>query len=105
MPQFTVYRNPNPASRRRVPLLLDVQSGLLDDLATRVVVPLVPASQRKAQSVKKLMPTVVVDGERYLLVTPQLAGVSRKSLGAAVGDLSGHRAEIVAALDLLLTGV
>jgi len=105
MPLFTVYRNPNPASRRRVPLLLDVQSELLDDLATRVVVPLVPASQRKAQSVKKLMPTVVAGGQRYLLVTPQLAGVSRKSLGVAVGDLSRHRAEIVAALDLLLTGV
>jgi len=76
MPLFTVYRNPNPASRRRVPLLLDVQSELLDDLATRVVVPLVPASQRKAPSVKKLVPTVVVGGQRYLLVTPQWAGVS-----------------------------
>ena len=105
MAQFTVYRNPNPASRRRVPLLLDVQADLLEDLATRVVVPLMPASPRKPTAVKRLMPVVTVDGQRYVLVTPQIAGINRKALGAAVGDLAANRAEIVAALDLLLTGV
>src|SRR6266850_1795064 len=40
MAQFDVYRNPNPATRNRVPFLLDVQVGLLDSLATRIVVPL-----------------------------------------------------------------
>ena len=39
MAQFDVYRNPNAASRARIPYLLDVQSGLLDPLATRIVVP------------------------------------------------------------------
>ena len=29
MAQFDVYRNPNPASRGRIPYLLDVQSGWL----------------------------------------------------------------------------
>lgn len=104
MPQFAVYRNPNPASRRRVPLLLDVQSDLLGDLATRVVVPLMPVSPRNPMAVKRLMPVVTVEGQRYILVTPQLAGISRKLLGTVVGDLGGNRAEIVSALDLLLTG-
>ena len=40
MPQFTVHRNPNPGSKAAYPLLLDVQSDLLADLGTRVVVPL-----------------------------------------------------------------
>jgi toxin CcdB len=40
MAQFDVCRNPNPASARRIPYLLDVQSDLLSGLATRVVVPL-----------------------------------------------------------------
>ena len=40
MAQFDVYRNPNPATRARIPYLLDVQSDLLEPLATRVVVPL-----------------------------------------------------------------
>ncbi|MDH5211807.1 MAG: CcdB family protein, partial [Betaproteobacteria bacterium] len=41
MARFDVYRNPNRKSRDRVPLLLDVQASLLEDLATRLVVPLV----------------------------------------------------------------
>lgn len=40
MAQFDVYRNANPATRARIPYLLDVQLDLLDPLATRVVVPL-----------------------------------------------------------------
>ena len=40
MAQFDVYRNANPATRTRVPYLLDLQSDLLDPLGTRVVVPL-----------------------------------------------------------------
>jgi len=40
MAQFDVCTNPNPASAKRIPYLLDVQSDLLSSLATRVVVPL-----------------------------------------------------------------
>lgn len=43
MPQFDVYRNRNPRSRRSIPYLLDVQSDLLTALSTRVVVPLIKA--------------------------------------------------------------
>lgn len=105
MGQFAVHRNPNPATRRRFPLLLDVQSPLLDALATRVVVPLAPAAGRKAAPIGRLMPVLEIGGERYVMVSPQLAGVPRKALGPVAGDVSGHRAEIVAALDLLFTGV
>jgi hypothetical protein len=56
-------------------------------------------------TVKKLMPLLTIDGERYVMITPQLAGVSRKALSAAIGDFSGRRAEIIAALDFLLTGI
>jgi toxin CcdB len=42
MAQFTVYRNKNPQTRSTVPFLLDIQNDLLDDLETRVVVPLCP---------------------------------------------------------------
>jgi hypothetical protein len=35
MAQFDVYRNPNAATRERMPYLLDVQPDLLDALATR----------------------------------------------------------------------
>jgi toxin CcdB len=105
MAQFTVYLNTNPATCDQLPLLLDIQSPLLDDLASCVVVPLAPMAQHRAPAIRKLMPILEVGQARYVLITPQLAGVSRKVLGDAVGDLSGQRGEIVAALDLLFTGI
>ena len=40
MAQFDVHRNPNAASAKAIPFLLDVQADLLSGLATRVAVPL-----------------------------------------------------------------
>jgi toxin CcdB len=105
MPQFAVYRNPNPATAGDYPLLVDVQSDLLADLATRVVIPLCPAALLAGRLVKTLMPVVDVTGDGYALLTPQLAGIPRKQLGEAVGSLAASRGEIIAALDLLLTGI
>jgi toxin CcdB len=39
------------------------------------------------------------------LLTPELAGVSRKLLGERVGNLANERHSIIAALDLLITGI
>lgn len=105
MAQFTVYRNPNPATRSRLPLLLDIQSPLLDELATCVVVPLAPAARHKPAAIGRLMPSLLIDNVRYVMITPQLAGVPRKALGPAVSEVSAQRAEIVGALDLLFTGI
>lgn len=41
MAQFDVHANPNPSTQEEIPYLLDIQSDLLESLATRVVVPLV----------------------------------------------------------------
>jgi toxin CcdB len=103
MPQFHVHRNPNPATRERFPYLLDVQSDLVAGLATRVVTPLCPPSP--AGPIKTLTPVFEIESRPYVMLTPQLAGVPARQLGAEVADLSGHRAEILAALDLLFTGV
>lgn len=105
MAQFSVYRNGDPATRKRVPLLLDIQSGLLSALGTRVVVPLYPLAAMKGRIVRTLMPTLVVEGQEYVAVMSELAGVPQKILGAAIANLSAQRGEIVAALDLLITGV
>lgn len=45
MAQFDVYINPNTATRKVIPYLLDVQADLLDTLTTRVVVPLIKAEE------------------------------------------------------------
>jgi toxin CcdB len=104
MPQFTVYENKNPSTRTAVPYLLDVQNDLLADLESRVVVPLCPAAAWKGKLLRTLMPVFEVDGQQVVLLTPQLAGIPRRELGPPVARLDRQRAEIVAALDFLVTG-
>ena len=105
MAQFSVHRNPNPQTKAQIPFLLDVQSDLLADLGTRVVVPLCPASAMKGKLVKNLMPVCQIEGKSYAMLTPQLAGIEKKQMGSEVASLAEHRNEIIAALDLLLTGI
>lgn len=105
MPQFTAHKNSNAATRARFPFLLDVQNNLLDELETRVAIPLAPATSMKGKALSRLMPCVKIAGSDHVLLTPQLAGISRKELGAAVADLSDQRDVIMAAMDFLLTGI
>lgn len=105
MAQFSAHENTRPESKTTVPYLLDVQSDLLDGLATRVVVPLVPESAVRDAVLKGVMPIFPIDGKPYAMLTPQLAGISKKLLGPAVADLSCHRNEIIGALDILITGI
>ena len=106
MPQFAVHRNRNAATRARFPLLLDVQSDLLEELRTRVVIPLAPASTAtKRTTLRTLTPLCIVESKEYLVVTPQLAGIAAKELGPAIADLSLDRQAILDALDMLITGI
>ncbi len=104
MAQFDVYPNPNPATRKNIPYLLDVQADLLNMMATRVVVPLVLAEVR-GQGVKQLNPHFKIKGVALVMSTAELAGVSARILGEKVITLKSKRDEIIAALDLLFTGI
>jgi toxin CcdB len=105
MAQFDVYRNPNPATRTRIPYLLDVQAELLDALATRVVVPLCRPDVLSGKPAERLNPQFELEGRKVLMLTPELAGVSRKALGERVANLADERTAIIAALDLVFTGI
>lgn len=105
MAQWTIHRNPNPATRKEVPYLLDVQADLLSELGTRTVIPLFARKAAPSRTLTRLTPELKFRNERLVLMTPQIAGVRVKDLGEAMGDFATHRVEIIAALDLLLTGV
>jgi toxin CcdB len=105
MAQFTVCRNKNPQTRSAVPFLLDVQNDLLDDLETRVVVPLCPISTIKGKTLRTLMPVLDIEGEHFVMLTPQMAGIPKSELGAPVTRVEHYRFEIIAAIDFLLTGI
>ncbi|HIJ96735.1 MAG TPA: CcdB family protein [Desulfuromonadales bacterium] len=104
MAQFDVYENPNLTSRKTTPYLLDVQTDLLGNLATRVVVPLV-ASGAMTTPGKHLNPTFDVGKNKVIMSTAEIAGVSVKSIGKQVCSLKQYRNKIVAALDFLITGI
>lgn len=104
MPQFAVYRNKSPRTKSTFPFLVDVQSDLLDPLNTRVVVPLTKVAGLAKKPVSHLTPVVSFDGDAYVLMTPQLAGMARSDLGAQAGTLVDEREKIMNAVDFLLTG-
>ena len=63
-----------------MPFLLDVQSDLIAELGTRVVVPLYTATAMKGKTLRTLMPTFEIDDKQYVMVTPQLAGIAKRQL-------------------------
>jgi toxin CcdB len=101
---FPIYENPNPASRGLVPYLLMVQSALLDDLSTRIVVPLYRTSGVPEATITRLHLSLDLAGESLLAAFQHLTAVPRHCLGRQVGQLSDRHAEITACLDFIFRG-
>lgn len=95
--QYDVYRRPNGT------LVVDVQHTMLEDLATRVVVPLIQKAKGAPDS-RSLNPSVSFDGKDYFFGTQFLATATLAELGPKMGDICHMRDEIIRALDLLFTG-
>jgi toxin CcdB len=51
----------------------------------------------KENPIARLTPSIAVDGENYLLMTPQLAGVARSELGPVAGSVADQHCTLVAA--------
>ncbi|OGA26916.1 MAG: hypothetical protein A2W81_00420 [Betaproteobacteria bacterium RIFCSPLOWO2_12_61_14] len=54
---------------------------------------------------KHLNPQFKIKGVAVVMSTAELAGIPNRSLGNKVASLKSKRDEIIAALDLLLTGI
>ena len=105
MCQFTVYNNKNSKTNKTFPYLLDIQSDLLDQITTTVVVPLAPYNTVKKQTITKLCPVVEFNNKKYAALTQQLAGIDRGLLGTEVVNISNYRTEFVDAIDLIISGI
>ena len=101
MAQFDVHRNPRGGE---FPLLLDVQADIVASLATRIVVPLAKR-KRHTKSITRVNPLATIEGVEYLLVFPELAAVPATALGPRIASIAAQRAELIAAIDWLFTGV
>lgn len=105
MAQFDVYPNPSKTSQAHYPYLVDIQSSLLSELATRIVIPLGKRSTFGGEAMQGLTPEISFGDEELLLLTPQVSSVPVKNLNSPVGSLSHFRDQIVGALDLAVTGI
>ena len=101
--QCDVYRNGDDSSGE-IPYLLDVQADLLSDLKTRVVIPLIriDAFGRRAD---RLHPRFDVNGETVAMATHLIAAIRRLELGTPIASLGDQRDVIIAAIDVLWSGV
>jgi len=100
-----VYKNINRATQQRIPYLLDVQSSLLDDLQTTVVVLLYHSALIGKASITRLCPEVQIEGEKFVALTSQIAGVDRRVLERKVCALSEYHSDIIAAVDFIISGI
>jgi toxin CcdB len=105
MAQYTIYQNKNSQSKKEFPLLLDIQTNLLDSLQTTAVIPLKKFEANRDIVLTQLTPTFKIDGTDYLMLTPQLAGIQRKELGKEIANVEYARTDILNALGFLLTGI
>ena len=104
MPQFAVYQNKKLWNSASFPLLVEVQSEMFEDLDTCLVVPLSNLVLFREFPLSYLTPEIILDGEFYLLMTPQLAAVARADLGPHVDSVAAQERVISDALDFLIRG-
>jgi len=105
MAQFDVYRNPSAASSKHYPFLVDIQSPYIEELATRIVIPLGKASLFNDTAMKRLTPVVSFQDEKLIALTPQISSISKHQLKDPIGTLSHLREELVNALDFAIFGI
>jgi toxin CcdB len=105
MTQFDVYRNPSKASRDAYPYIVDIQTPVISEISTRIVIPLGRRDLFRDEMLQGLTPTITYEGDELLLLVPQIASVPSRILREPIGSLSHFRDEIIDALDFAITGV
>lgn len=105
MAQFDVYQNPSKTTRNAFPYLVDIQSPVISEISTRIVIPLGRLNSFKNEVMINLTPVIEYDGEKLLLLSPQIASIPSKLLKDPIGSLNHFRDEIISALDFAITGV
>jgi toxin CcdB len=101
--QFDLLENRNATTRSRYPLLMVLQHDRVAGFSSLVVAPLTEVTV--ALESTRLHPTVTFQGRRFVILIEELAAVHRRSLGEVVGNAESRRDAIVAALDLVFTGI
>jgi len=105
MAQFTLYKNEDSSSNKTYPYFIDVQNTLLSDLNSRLVIPLSPHEALNNTDAKRLCPVIHLDEGNFVLLTHQMTSVPKSILKTEVTLLENFRYEILAAIDMLISGI
>lgn len=105
MAQSDVYRNPSSKTNKAYPFLVDVQNSVIDQLATRLVVPLTKNKTRNSLFMKNLTPEIEFEGETYLFLTQQLNSIPEDALEDYIGSLEQSRELLIDAIDFAINGI
>lgn len=100
--QFDVYPTPLRASKQERPYVLVLQSSLIDS-QSRVCAPLV--AERFIRPDGRLNPLFQIESLRCYLHPIELITLAVRVLRTPVANLESERARIIAALDLVFTGI
>lgn len=84
-------------------LVLDVQADILDELRTRIIVPLLKRDEAPPPA-KYLNPVFHIDGQDYVMKTEFLSAVNRSALSQPITNLAPYSTEITRALDMAFQG-
>ena len=82
---------------------MDVQTDLLSDLNTRVVVPLLPTSSAPKPATR-LNPIFNLEGQPVVMATQFMAAVPNGILKTSVGKLDEEFEKVTSAIDMLIQG-
>ena len=99
MPRLDVYPTPG----RGGGYVVDVQASLLDSLATRAVIPLLPEAAAPP-ALRDLNPVFEIEGAPHVLLTQAIASIPSLELRRPVASLAQARDAITRALDILFLG-
>ena len=101
MARYDIYR----VNSKKTPYVLDVQTNILGNLNTVVVIPLIDLQEANSESIDRLKPIIRIDGFEYVLITTDLSAFPRKDLGEFVCNIEeGYALTVVDAIDFLFQG-
>lgn len=96
-----ICRNPHNAPDGDTPYLLVIQGNYIEVRSTRVVVPLMDVEAISPVIQGGLMPEFSVEGRRVVMVTPELAGIPIRDIGAVVASAENRHHDVRRAVDIL----
>lgn len=107
MSQFDVYLNSGKGVNA-TPFLVDVQHDLFTGCNTRVVIPLLSAKiarERNMDFVEKANPVFMFGDTEVVFAAHLITAIRAKELSGKVGSIESMRPEILAAMDVIFSGV